>query len=330
MKTPFQPVKALPTDAKPDLQADWLELVAFFSARGVARLDDIDNAEVMQQDEPDDDDAAADAASEDRRSAIEDEIFQRSSSAGDAYPFFLSDDGEELVLKPRGSRRGAAFYLTCLIATHFIKSAVLSNPPSDKEIIALRRVQFQILSTLAVAGHVGGPAVSVGWPRASGETLEQVLKRICDVSGTGSLKMPIGQEASRRAKDGGMDVVAWRPSDDGTTPPAIMYFAQAASGKGWKAKSAIDELSKFLWGFFIERPACNVAGVTVVPFRLSQAEHKEWGARHGHILDRTRIPMAALRGVELAAVAGVSIDEVARVHHVTNWLWRYRASRLTA
>lgn len=325
-----QPVKALPADAKPDLQADWLELVAFFSARGVARLDEVDNAEVIQQDEPQDDNAAADADSEGRRAAIEEEIVQRVKSAGEAYPFFLSDDGEELLLKPRGSRRGAAFYLTCLIATHFVKSVILRDPPSDREIIGLRRVQFQILSTLAVAGHVGGPAVSVGWPRASGETIEQVLTRTCTMAGTGSLKNPPGQEASRRAKDGGMDVIAWRLSDDATSPPAIMYFAQAASGKGWRAKSAIDELQKFLWGFFIERPACNMAGVTVVPFRLSQEEHNEWGARHGHILDRTRLPIAALRGVELARTSGVPIDEATQVHRVINWLWRYRASRLTA
>lgn len=329
MSIASSPVSAIPTDASVSLKVDWLELVAFFSARGVARLDELENIDAIQQDEPPIDDASENAEQEDRRAAIENEIVERARGAGPAYPFYVSDDGEELLLKRRGDRRGAAFYLLCLIATHFIKSQVLNRAPTAREIVKLRKTQYQIVSTLAVAGHVQGPTVSIGWPRASNETLSQVLTRVCSLSGTGRLKIPPGREASRKAKDGGMDVIAWRVADDGRVPPAIMYFAQAASGHGWRQKSAFAALDKFLWGFFFERPACNHAAVTIVPFRLTDDEHAEWGADHGHILDRTRLPLAALKGFDLAAQQGVPVDELHRVHRVSSWIWRYRAANLT-
>lgn len=311
-------------DADPYILADWLELTAFFDERGRARLDDIDNAAEIQKEDHAEDSAAADAAKDERREAIENEIDERSASLGESYPFVLSDDGEELLLKPRGERRGLGFYLACLVISHFTRSPILSKPPTDDQAAKVRKRQFQTLATLAVAGHAQGPAVSFGWPRSTGETITEAVERCCRASEAGTARIPPGPEASRRAKDGGMDVIAWRYADNGRPPPAMIYFGQAASGHNWSAKSANDELEQFLGGYFLDRPECSMVGVTVVPFRLTPDDHRQYGRRHGHILDRLRTPKAALKAVDLATNGGVPIDEITSLHSLLTWLVRYR------
>lgn len=311
-------------DADPFMLADWLELTAFFDEKGRARLDEIDNAAAIQREDHPEDNGTADAEKDERREIIENEINTRVASLGDAYPFFLSDDGEELSIKPKGARRGLGFYLSCLIISHFKKSPILNQPPTDDDAAKIRKRQFQTLATLAVAGHAQGPAVSFGWPRATGETITEAVGRCCAGAGTGTPRVPPGPEAAAKAKDGGMDVIAWRHADNGLPPPAMILFGQAASGHNWSAKSANDELDQFLEGYFLDRPACSMAGITVVPFRLTETDHKLFGRRHGHILDRLRTPKAALRAIDLVAQHGMAIDETARACSLLLWLVKYR------
>lgn len=318
-----------PLDADEVLLADWLELVAFLGSKGVARLDEIDNALTIQDEESAVDDAAADSIKDGRREGIENEITRRSVDLGESYPFVLSDDGEELAFKGRGERSGACFYIACLIISHFKRSQILDNPPADEDVARVRKRHFQILATLAVAGHAGGPAVSFGWPRANGESITDAVQRCCEFSGTGLPRTPPGPEASESAKDGGMDVIAWRPAVNDQPPPSMMFFGQAASGHNWSAKSAVDELEMFLEGYFTNRPACTAATVTVVPHRLSAEQHQRFGRKHGHILDRLRTPKAALIGFRMAKEGGVAIDEADAAHLINCWLLRYRRSLRT-
>lgn len=318
-------VAAPPLDADPVLLVDWLELTAFFAEGNAARLDEIDNAYEIQDEEAAEDDGDADAVREARRAAIEQEITERSEGLGVAYPFMLSDDGEELSMKPRGERPAASFYLLCLVLSHVTRSPILLRTPNKRALAQVRRRQFQALSTLAVAGHIGGPAVSFGWPRASGETIVEAVDRACRLSQTGSGRNPPGPVARKYAKDGGMDVIGWRPAVDGNPPPQTMCFGQAASGQGWNEKSAVDEQEDFLESYYLDRPACNYSGVTVIPFRLGPDDHATYGRRHGHILDRLRTPKAACDGLRLARVDGVPIDEEAAVVTINSWLLRYRA-----
>ncbi|WP_341896951.1 hypothetical protein [Sphingobium sp. YR657] len=317
-------------DADPFILVDWLELTAFFDLQGRARLDEIDNTAEIQKEDHVEDTGAADAEKDERREYIENEINTRTSCLGAAYPFILSDDGEELRIKPRGERIGLGFYLACLVISHFTKSPILNRPPSDDAAAKVRKSQFQTLATLAVAGHAQGPAVSFGWPRASGETITQAIARCCQGAGTGTPRIPPGPEAAKKAKDGGMDVIAWRHADNDQPPPAMIYFGQAASGHNWAGKSAGDELDQFLEGYFLDRPACSMVGLTVVPFRLTDTDHKLYGRRHGHILDRLRTPKAALKAISLATENGFEIDEVSRARSLILWLARYRNEQRAA
>jgi hypothetical protein len=315
-----------PLDADVSLLADWLELVAFFSDRSVARFDEIDNSIVIQEEADPVDNAAADSEKDERRERIEGEITERTARLADAYPFVLSDDGEELRLKPRGQRTAACFYLICLILSHVTRSPILEALPSLKKVAFLRRRHFQALATMAVAGHVTGPALSFGWPRPGGVKITAAIERACALSGTGTPRIPPGPVASSYVKDGGMDVIAWRPSIAGNPPPAEMCFGQAASGHGWRLKNAPDEVTDFYASFYLDQPECAAVGVTIVPFRLEPDDYAMHGRRHGSILDRLRTPRAALEGLRLACDNGVIVDEIEHIPSMNMWLVRYRES----
>lgn len=329
MSTPAATMATPALDAKPVMQVDWLELVAFFSKRGVARLDRLDGALTVQEEDHLSDDATADAIIDERRSLIEDEIEQRERALGEAYPYVLSDDGEELRLKAPAARRGGVFYLLCLIVSHFTKSPILLVPPEDEDIARVRKQQFQVLATFAVAGMMRGPAISLGWPRPTAATILEVLQRVCDMSGTGVPRPAPGQEASPAAKDGGMDVIGWQPANNGLPPPMAMFFAQVASGHNWKAKSAATEIGRFVRSYYLEAPATNLSAVTVIPHRIPLDEHAQLGNYHGHILDRLRTPLEALRGYDFA-VEGLHVDGLDAVISISRWVYDFRRPRLAA
>jgi hypothetical protein len=324
------PVAVPPLDAKPEIHVDWLELVAFFSRRGVARLDRLDGAISIQEEDHMADNAEADAIADDRRNLIEEEIQQRSDALGGVYPFMLSDDGEELVMKPASDRRGGVFYLLCLIVAHFAYSPILLALPKPDDIARVRKEQFQVLATLAVAGMVLGPTISMGWPRATAETILEVLTRITNMGASGIPRAAPGSEASRAAKDGGMDVIAWQVAINNRPPPITMFFGQVASGHNWSGKSAVAEIDSFIASYYVERPATNYSAVTIIPHRLLDGEHYHHGKRHGHILDRLRTPRSALQGYDLATKQGVHVDGVLSAVMISKWVYNYRREQLAS
>jgi len=324
------PVAPPPLDAKPIVQVDWLEFVAFFSRRGVSRLDRLDNAMIVQEEESPIDDAEADAIVDDRRALIEDEVEKRVKSLGDVYPFYMSDDGEELRLKPAADRRGGVFYLLCLVISHFTNSPILRLLPSDANIAEARKRQFQTLATYAVAGMVKGPTISMGWPRSDKEPLLDVLNRMRELGSSGVPKTKPGGEASPKAKDGGMDIIAWEIAINHLPPPAAMWFGQVASGHNWAGKSAKGEIDNFLWAYYDERPQTNYNAVTIIPHRLADDDYLRNSARHGHILDRLKTPKAAERGYTLAKTGGIHVDGIEHVSSISRWVYDYRRAGMAA
>ena len=323
-------VLAPPPDAAADILVDCLELIAFFDPKRVARLDAIQNELAIASSPADEDIGDADAEIDAFRQMIEVEILARSEALGDAYPFVLSNDGEELLLKPKGERRGACFYLVCLIVSHFSGSPLLKELPNIKEQALLRRRHFQTLATLAIAGQLKGPAVSFGAPREDQSPVLEALKRFIDKVGVGKARETPGPEASPSAKDGGMDVLGWIWAVDRRPPPTSIWFGQAASGHKWPDKSALDEVDQFLEGYFENRPACNYNGITVVPFRLSETDHAFKARRHGCILDRLRTPRAALEGYEYGVANPEEVDEVNNAWKLNRWLTKYRHAAMAA
>lgn len=309
---------------------DWLELTAFLSPFGLSSLDDAISTQKIQSDEAVKDIGEKDRREEALRTSIESEIEFRQTALGAAYPFVLSDDGEQLTFicgEELADPVGA--YLLCLILSHVTNSPILSVPPNPEMVRQARKRLFQILATLAAAGHASGGAVSLGWPREKKETIIQVVGRATAGAQTGQAWLVPHAVEPKGAKDGGLDVLAWRAAPDGP-PPESFYFVQAASGNNWVDKSARDDHKQFLTCYFHTHPMCNIAFLTVCPFRLSAATKQYNQISHGTISDRTRAPIMALAGLQAAAVDGAVIDEAANYPIITKWLSRYRRENRSA
>lgn len=306
---------------------DWLELQAFFSAYGTARVDDIIAANEFQQEDAEEDVGEKDRAEDELRADIEAEVRFRSEALAGAYPFSISGDGEELLIEEDISgTRGA--YLICLILSHVTNSPILNTPPNDKLVRDARKRLFQVIATLAAAGHAAGGATSLGWPREKKEQIIQVVARTVQGAGTGAARAAPHELEPTGAKDGGLDVLAWKTAPDGP-PPEAFYFVQAASGNNWKGKSAKQDHEQFLHCYFEARPTCNFAFLTVCPFRLTEEEKQYQQISHGTISDRTRAPARIAEAVA-AAAGGIPIDEVENLPLIDKWVSRYRREHRAA
>lgn len=309
---------------------DWLELEAFLSPFGLARLDDVISSQVLQCDDAETDIAEADRQQEDLRAAIEEEVRFRSAALADAYPFALSDDGEQLdITCGEDVHDAASAYLLCLILSHVTNSPILRVPPDPEIVRQARKRLFQILATLAAAGHANGGAVSLGWPREKKESIIDVVARATVGAGTGAARAQPHQLEPKGAKDGGLDVLAWKPAPDGP-PPELFYFVQAASGNNWVGKSSKDDHAQFLTCYFDTHPMCNLAFLTVCPFRLSEEAKQYNQISHGAISDRTRAPIMALAALQAAAGGQAEIDEVGQFPMIARWVSRYRRENRNA
>ena len=83
-------------DLKEDDLVDWLELNALFDPYGVGRVDALMGSLLGLEETAEDDIAKRDSERESRIEKIENEVRLRQSCLEDAYPFELSETGEEL------------------------------------------------------------------------------------------------------------------------------------------------------------------------------------------------------------------------------------------
>lgn len=339
---PIEPVVTPGLNAEDHVLVDWLELIAFFNEFRTARLDELDAAieeqfEALEDDEPEDENddlgdddagniARVDAEKERVRERIENEVDFRLKDCDNAYPFRLGEDAEELVLVEDWQDDRFTPYLTCLITTHLTQNSLFDFAVGGGLISQLRNRVFQVLSTLAMAGLANGSAASVGWPRADRADIIATLKR-AEARGAGFLtREEPGRYAPPRAKDGGVDVIAWeigvRP------PPVLFYFAQVASGHDWQGKSVRIHAELFEQNYLDDAHRGNVSYATLLPFRV--ADEGLWNHEskvHGVLLDRTRLPKHAVLGQALAR-GGVEMDEAENMPQVLAWLDDFRATAL--
>jgi hypothetical protein len=152
-------LSAPPLGAEVELIVDWLELKAFLSPFNLAQLDDAVSTREMQVQEAETDIGESDRVDDELRAIIEVEISLRVTALGQAYPFQLSEDGEVLEFSQPDENgfTGPAYpYLLCLILSHTTNSPILNMPPVPEMVRQARKRLFQILATLAAAGHAQG------------------------------------------------------------------------------------------------------------------------------------------------------------------------------
>lgn len=300
---------------------DWLELVALFDEFGVARLDALLGALAEQESSAEDDIGRRDQEREQLIEKIEAEVTFRQENLEDTYPFELSAAGDELILSStwRDEPR-LAFYLVCLVATHASGSPILRAVPIDEMLRELRNKIFQVIATLGLAGHSRGPAFSVGWPRRNGEKIVELLTRAVAAGGGFTVRNPPSPYVAPQEKDGGVDVIAF--TLDGRPPPVAFYYGQTASGRNWEDKPVGVHVDTFVGAYMLD-PRGNPVHVTLIPHRvLDDARWYQMSHRHKAILDRSRLPLRAWQGLQLAN-GGVPVDGADLVDDLRQWLFGY-------
>lgn len=304
---------------------DWLELTVVFDEFQNARTDSVLASLEAQEETPEDIIHEKDRTKDLILESIENEIELRESRCGEAYPFYLSDDGEELKLRGALDDTENSYYLVCLLASHLTKSELLSFDIPQKIVTTLRNRVFQIVSTLGMAGLALGPSLSIGWPRDD-ETILEALARAQDLNAGVHPRKEASPLHNPDDKDGGIDVIAWRFTHD--EPPENFWFGQVASGHNWKDKSARNEADSFKEKYIGTGPLGNVDYATLIPFRV--IEDFEWLKEHRDhraIQDRTRLPQRALEGARLVD-KGIQVDEVENVSALTKWIADFREAAL--
>jgi|GEM_PF-1543709 len=308
---------------------DWLELEAFLSGTNVARLDVLVSALEMQLEEPSEEIEAEDDFKEALVAEIENEYdFRRDDCIG-SYPFLLSDDAEELFFVGDPAHPNTSVYLVCLLASHLIRSPFVTLKGTEEDLTKivtdLRNSVFQVISTVAMAGLADGPSISIGWPRSSDETILQALARgVPNNSSVVPRANPNPAVKNPWDKDGGMDVISWR--DGKRHPPLNFYFGQVASGADWAGKAAMGKARSFKEKYVDSGPLCNEDYATLMPFRVSDtAKFNSEHSDHRTILDRTRLPQMALKGIAISE-NGIPVDEVENFAAVEAWIFRYKGA----
>jgi hypothetical protein len=300
---------------------DWLELVALFDEFGVARLDALLGSLAELEPSAEDDIGRRDQEREQLVEMIEAEVTFRQTNLEDAYPFELSGAADEMLLSPTWREEPRlAFYLVCLVATHASGSPILRAVPVDEMLRELRNKIFQVVATLGLAGLSRGPAFSVGWPRQNGERIVELLTRAVAAGGGFTVRDPPSPYTPPHEKDGGVDVIAF--TLDGRPPPVAFYFGQTASGRNWEDKPVGVYVDTFVGAYMLDHRG-NPIQVTLIPHRvLDEARWSLMSHRHKAILDRSRLPLRAWQGLQLAN-SGVPVDGADLVGDLQQWLLGY-------
>jgi hypothetical protein len=316
----------------PAILADWLELQALSSANRQARILSISDIKDITQDAEAEDVADFDAETDGLIGRVTAEILRRATALSNAYPFQVNESGT-LLTWTEPSTVGGTVYLFCLLMCHVSKSCLLDSNDLSAEAREGRNL-FQICATLAAAGLCQGPSFSFGWPRADGTTFSEKLREVYAVFGDGTPRAVPLAAAPQAIKDGGIDVISWRPTPDGL-PGTFYVLGQVASGNNWAEKTVLKDIEKFHWAWFDVAPATPVQGAMFVPFCITDSpevggdyDEQEFlvsrmqfiAKEFGHFVYRYRLPILAHSARRLADEGVTPIEGLDRLANISDWI----------
>ena len=322
--TPYFPLDEFIGTQSPnlDLAADFLELTAMLSENSQTLSQNIVNALELA--------AETDFASVDEEMKTREEIVSsavarmgsRQLALATCYPFKMDDTGSLITFDYDKNNRGQTAYLISLLLSNLRNSSPLLNGfklyPKESEVRKLRQY-FQYFATAAVAGEVGGPAWSFGFPRPDNsgfEKLFEIWRQLKDGS--------VGADASapKYPKDDQIDVFARRRKSD-DLPGFLLVAAQVATGKNWKDKSIknhVDEVFVNRW--FTRPPVTRIIAYHVIPFALPDDSFRDHVLVLGNMLHRIRVPNRVEEAVALVE-NGVMVEAFNELQNAANWIQSY-------
>ena len=346
-----------PTDSRARI-ADWMELQALITSRKVTSAQLIRSVNII-------DDPVRDAEDEDRLGDVEyeddvrgdrgilntvdenlslrvfDEIEYRAEVLGESYPFEIGVAGQNWSISPRIGPAGSAtgglahsFYLTSLLIAA-VRYEYLDIKQGHR--LAGSMPEFmQVMSVLVAAEYIGGEVYWMGWPRPddTGKFREALRTFIARIS-VGRLISENPAYDPVTAKDGSVDLIAWRSFKDGKAGKAVLY-GQVASGKNWRSKPLSGTIDPHFMGWFQNGPTKERMFSMFIPFMqhedckptrnqaygdLQTASAEKDERSMGIIFDRLRITeLAALVSEKLADISLTSgIDFQSYVTRIDSW-----------
>jgi hypothetical protein len=352
-----------PSDARSRL-ADWVEVAALTSLsksqtraqflRAVAALDEPvfdDDDEDLGYDREDEEDGGGDRFILDERQEnladrVAAELEYRSTLLGTKYPFDLQASGVTWKLQHLPATTGAdkfaqRCYEACLLVSA-IKYKFLnldSGTATYKEIAK----HFQLLAYFVAPAVVGGSAYWMGWPRPdSTKSLRRALDAVTGKMTLGRLHGSDPAWDAGYAKDGTVDIVAWKHFA-GRTPGAIVLYGQVASGMNWRTKPLKAYFDPYFTGWFASQPAAEFVHSMFIPFpvyerckpkrtqsfeSLAYEEAVRDERTFGIVIDRLRITELARARYEQLKGSGQVSEEFVLDGFVSLDRWRTRAMAL--
>ena len=324
---------ALPADDNPpSTVADWLEFAALGAADHRASLSSISGGYDMLQDSETSDWSEADTLADQRLDSVVAELMDRKRILGEDYPFRFDQQGHFLEYL-NAPTSGGSIYLFCLFLSHVNRSAILPDAALPSVTNDIRDL-FQVCSTFAAAGYVEGTAVSFGWPRPNRTSFAEALKTVYEAFGDGTpRKKPLPGTPSK-IKDGGIDIIAWRPSLD-RLPGTTYLLGQVASGRNWKQKSVVEDSRLFHWAWFEKAPSTERQHAMFIPFCLEPEIRpmEQMDQRHrlrdylqvltvqfGVVFYRYRLAAFAARGLKLHRQGIATLDRYDDLPEIVDWV----------
>lgn len=321
--------------ASPWRFADWLELSAIASPRRRATFAELFSGLDIAQDSEPEDNADEDRARDRRREEVQQELAMRLECIAEEYPFRVNESGTYLEFIPP-TRRAGAIYLFCLFLSHVTDRSIVPErlaPEVDNHV----RDLFQVCCTIAAAGHVEGHAACFGWPRPDGSQFLDALKALYTRIGVGTPHDAAPDGSPVYIKDGGIDVIAWKPAVDGLG--ITHYFVgQVGSGNDWRKKSVRNDEEVFHDFWFKHKVKGPRPFGTFIPFCI-EPDHPVVGDspvsrlkayvdvlryNFGTLFYRYRIPELIAKGVRQIE-DGNWVDRAAEVDGVVEWVSDYCA-----
>ena len=266
------------------------------------------------------------------------ELVWREQVLGELYPFQVRRVGHSwrlLKAAPAGSavRLGRRCYDISLLISA-LRYRHLTGTDAEELTEASDRI-FQILAHLSARGLFSGNSFWMGFPRPEHDGFRAALGRLISLLGVGELLDPPPVSQARGAKDGGIDVIAWRAFPDGRPAP-ILSYGQVASGLRWQDKSVRDTVDSHFHHWMSREPAKHYLPAMYIPFMqhetISDTDAVAFEAkvldqdasaekRLGMVLDRVRLTQLSTRAVERA-----SDNDVVVVREALSWRRRALAA----
>ena len=306
-----------------DLAADFLELAAMLSESGQALSQDIvDALELATESEFEDVDEEM-KTREEIVSIATARMSSRKLALSESYPFFLDKSGNLITFAYDQKNLGQTAYLISLILSNLNTSTDLLTGfkvhPNKSEVSTLRQY-FQYFATAAIAGEIGGPAWSFGFPRPDKSGFVGKLSEIWSQLKDGRVQP--SASAPKFAKDDQIDIFACgKRSDD--LPGFLLVAAQVATGKNWKNKSIENHVNRvFVNRWFSPSPATRIIAYHVIPFARPDEFFHDDVLVVGNVLHRIRVP----RRVEEATTLvknDVAIEAFDELNNAAIWMQSY-------